>query len=713
MIVTFYTGDKNPIPSAVLDLQWDELVECLQYQCENEVAEKDDLLAFAPHELADRCKKCPRPSGFSCDGALHRLKENVQEVTFLVLDLDAPGEVSQAMALERLGLAAVMYESPSSVLGSPRVRVVAPTSRPMIVAECARARFAFAELLGLAPGCGVEGAKDASKLFFVGRKPGTAPRVCWTFEGAPVDVDALLAAPLACTWEGAAASAATATAVSAPGGKADAVAMLVDFAVPDGNASRTALHAACKIAEVTGDEAATLEVLARVWGPRCVPPWDDSKGELTRLARSGHARVDATRAKLAGVDAALERHRQEPGDGPAEGTAALALDTGPRGAVLRTVTNVLRLLEYYGLDQKIRFDETRGRIVVAGVAPEHADIPDGQWQDVYTVEVRRLCERHELEVEISTVHQAIEMQAHRSRFNPMRDWLIQCAHNWDGQPRVDGALERYWGVRDPHAALVSRVWLLSLVARMLDPGCEVQTCLVMLGDQGVGKSRSLKALVGDEWFADSPLPIGDKDAAQIIRGKALWELGEGAIMQKKSAEDVKAFLSAPFDTYRPTHGRAVVDVPRTCTFVLTVNPNGALLHDPTGARRFMPVTVGAYVDVSAVRRDREQILGEAVARLAAGEDFYLTRDGAAELAPANESIGDHDAWEDLLADWFTSRPNVQWITWRDVIGALHCKTEDFDKGKQMRLGACLRRMGWVRAQRSRDGVQMWGYEVKS
>ena len=133
--------------------------------------QKRGLLAIAPHRLTT-----PR-----------RLLANVAEVTMLVVDVDAVDLLALADRVDALGIDALIYTSPSDDPDGPpdarRCRVVAPISRPIAVGECWRSRFAFAEMLGLAPGCGVEGAKDAARLFFCGRLHGTPDREFLVFGG--------------------------------------------------------------------------------------------------------------------------------------------------------------------------------------------------------------------------------------------------------------------------------------------------------------------------------------------------------------------------------------------------------------------------------------------------------------------------------------------------------------------------------------------------
>jgi hypothetical protein len=184
LLVTIYRGARAPVPIAVDDLEWPDLCDEVEAMAAIEYADKLAMLAIGPHRLSptDRRTDLERSGKPPAAGAYRHLS-NVEAVTLLVLDVDRVDDL--AGLLERAAELAptMVYESPSSTAEAPRVRVLAPVNREILVSECARTRFAFAELLGLDPhAVGVDGAKDAAKLFFVGRLAGTEPRQCWRFE---------------------------------------------------------------------------------------------------------------------------------------------------------------------------------------------------------------------------------------------------------------------------------------------------------------------------------------------------------------------------------------------------------------------------------------------------------------------------------------------------------------------------------------------------
>src|SRR6185312_10113961 len=109
---------------------------------------------------------------------------------------------------------------------------------------------------------------------------------------------------------------------------------------------------------------------------------------------------------------------------------------------------------------------------------------------------------------------------------------------------------------------VSRASLIGAVARIMQPGCKLDTMPVLEGSQGALKSSMLRILaVRDEWFSDSlPHDITTKDARQHLAGRWVIEMPEVAQFRRNEIESLKAFLSCQIDIYRPSYGRADIHV---------------------------------------------------------------------------------------------------------------------------------------------------------
>ena len=86
-----------------------------------------------------------------------------------------------------------------------------------------------------------------------------------------------------------------------------------------------------------------------------------------------------------------------------------------------------------------------------------------------------------------------------------------------------------------------------MVARIRDPGCKVDTMVVLEGPQGRLKSTVVRTLSAP-WFTDELADLGSKDSAQQLQDRWLVELAELSAMHPKQVERTKAFLSRSDDT---------------------------------------------------------------------------------------------------------------------------------------------------------------------
>jgi predicted P-loop ATPase len=95
-------------------------------------------------------------------------------------------------------------------------------------------------------------------------------------------------------------------------------------------------------------------------------------------------------------------------------------------------------------------------------------------------------------------------------------------------------------------------------------------------------------------------------------------------IKRSDVDSVKSFLTRPKDRIRKPYDRMTTDLPRQSIFIGTINPyaGGGYLKDPTGNRRFWPVTVGD-IKVDALAEIRDQLWAEAKHIYDKGELLYL------------------------------------------------------------------------------------------
>lgn len=296
------------------------------------------------------------------------------------------------------------------------------------------------------------------------------------------------------------------------------------------------------------------------------------------------------------------------------------------------------------------------------------------------------------------VREVAQYIARQHCYHPVREYLE--ALRWDGVDRLPGLLSRYAGAEDSelHAVLGER-WALSCVARVMQPGCKVDTTLVLVGGQGTGKSSLFAAMVPERaWFSDTAIDLHSKDAYQQIQGVWIYEFAEVASLRSRDAETVKAFLSAQWDKYRAPYGRHAVSIARQVVFVGTTN-EAEFLDDPTGARRFWPVRIGE-IDLARLSLDRDQLWAEAVEKYReVGSRWWLTREEGEALTEVQEEYQRGDPWRDPVDAWLR-RQGGDGVTVAEILTeALKLDTGQQNKSAQMRMAGILVGMGWRKTRR--------------
>lgn len=266
---------------------------------------------------------------------------------------------------------------------------------------------------------------------------------------------------------------------------------------------------------------------------------------------------------------------------------------------------------------------------------------------------------------------------------------------WDKTARLNLWLTKAYGTEDNlyHRAVGSN-WLKGLAKRIVEPGCKFDYVLVLEGPQGAKKSMSLNVLAGD-WYMESTTSTETKDFFMQFAGNLIIEFSEGDTMSRTEVKRMKAIITTQTDKYRPSYGRAVIEVPRRCVFAMTTNDE-EYLKDDTGNRRWMPVKLEfEEANIEWLKTNRDQLFAEAYHRVVnLKETVYEFPKEETKIEQDKRKI--HYEHEEEIIQWYfeklTEEQRANGISvdqvYRDALGNAFGKMHN--KYDEMRIAGVLR-----------------------
>lgn len=280
-------------------------------------------------------------------------------------------------------------------------------------------------------------------------------------------------------------------------------------------------------------------------------------------------------------------------------------------------------------------------------------------QDVDTIRATAWLEKKPFtSVSSTTVFQCIVSAAHANSYNPLQNYLFSLAGKWDNTRRVEDFFIRALGAMDnEYTRTIARLFLVGAIARAMEPGCKMDNMLILEGKQGLKKSTAIADLFGRDWFTDDLADLGSKDAAMQIQGVWVVEISELSSMNRADYSRTKEWITRSIDKFRAPYGRTVQAYPRQCVFIGTVNPEEGYLKDPTGARRFWPVTC-TNIDIPYIKKYRDQIWAEALYMYSNNDRWWLEESETHITDEEQSSRYDEDPWTGQILDYSMSRHSV-------------------------------------------------------
>ncbi len=333
-----------------------------------------------------------------------------------------------------------------------------------------------------------------------------------------------------------------------------------------------------------------------------------------------------------------------------------------QGRYEKTINNAVVVLENDPLLKgRIVTDEFASCGMILGRVPWDQREEKRRWKDVDDAGYYRYVEVFYGLTGREKLDNALMIVSAQNRINDVKQYLQGLT--WDGVKRLDTLLSEYLGAEDTaYTRAVMRKSLCAAVGRAVTGGIKYDYMPIFTGPQGIGKSTFLRIL-GKDWFSDSLTTFEGKEAAELIQGTWINEIGELSAFTKQETQVIKQFLSKTDDIYRAAYGRRTDKYPRRCVFFGTSN-DSEFLKDATGNRRFWPVDVGVHPAKKSVWKqlplEADQIWAEAYLYWTMGESLYLPKEIEELAKHQQEKHRESSGKEGIILDFLERKVPSNW-----------------------------------------------------
>lgn len=380
---------------------------------------------------------------------------------------------------------------------------------------------------------------------------------------------------------------------------------------------------------------------------------------------------------------------------------------------LMTTLNCTNFIKMMPELNNLVYDEFDGKVKITTKMPWHTTemVPaEGlDWKDSDSIQLQvyfadkldAACDSKEFSID--TIYRAVTSVAKKNNNHPVRNYLNSL--KWDGVQRLNGWLSAVVGCEDSeYTRKVGSSLLIAAVARIYKPGTKFDCVPILEGEQGLGKSRLVRAL-GGAWVNETMLDLSTKDAIEMLRGKWFIELPEMAVFSRNKQSAIKAFVSREVDRCRAPYARYAEDIPRQCVFIGTINPesDGEYLVDPTGGRRYWPIRC-RKIDIDKLESIRDQLFAEACVRFKASEEpLYMTGKALEGALAAQEERKVREPWYDTILDFLDKYGDEPIKPDTILQEALGFRPKDVQKRDSSKVGNVMRDLGYTATTKRLNG----------
>lgn len=256
--------------------------------------------------------------------------------------------------------------------------------------------------------------------------------------------------------------------------------------------------------------------------------------------------------------------------------------------------NLTRLLTYYDDNLKDLFiynEATHNIEIVEDRKIGLHTLKKGIFDETATIQIASyISNAYYLDYQNNQIADEVAAVALMKSYNPIKNFLTNALETKKDRDPFE-IIRQYLNIEDSsYNRVVFDLFFRGAIARILEPGCQFDFCLDLVGPQGGRKTTFLQQVFMD-WYTDQITTFNQRDDVGIMVQS--WVVNDDELVATRAMTfgEIKKVITLSVVTYRPPYGRKTVSLPVDFVFSRTTNETEHL-GDATGDRRFIGVEVG-------------------------------------------------------------------------------------------------------------------------
>lgn len=303
------------------------------------------------------------------------------------------------------------------------------------------------------------------------------------------------------------------------------------------------------------------------------------------------------------------------------------------------------------------------------------------------------------------------------RVNPIKQYFDNL-DSWDRSDAIGKLADTIKTDAGPKFRNYFEKYIVGVLANVYEEEkCANHLCLVLSGEQGLGKSSWISGLVPlalrQKYYYEGRFDPENKDYLFKTASNLIVNIDDYFDdINRNKANAFKGMVTIPKVTARRPYSRYEETLPKICSFAATCNED-RFLYDSSGSRRFLAFSV-EHIDFEKLNRIRiDDVWAQAKYLYESKWQYWLTKEEEKEIMERNTMFEVKTEEYELIMKYVRpaadGKPSEE-VTATEIKVYLESKTRD--RLSLKKIGESLRSLGFEKAQ-VRDGAKRtWKYKVQ-